>query len=119
MLEAKIEALTAAVIALTAVMSNSKPAAVPAATPAKPAAKKPEAPALNKDGEAEGYAALKQPFLDLVKAVGRDPALVVIAPLKALNEIKAGEQTAGQYADLLAKIKAAMPSNDTGNTSLV
>ncbi len=54
------------------------------------------------------YDDVAKPFLKLVETKGRDAAIAAIAPLKALNEVKGGEQHAGQYAELLAKVNAAM-----------
>jgi hypothetical protein len=87
-------------------------ASVPAGDPA-PKADKPKAPPaapaptqLSKDGEHPNYTPLKKPFLDLVTRLGRDKALAVIAPLTALNEIKAGEQFPGQYDQVAQKLAA-------------
>jgi hypothetical protein len=78
----------------------------------------PEAKPLNKDGEHPDYVPLKKLFLELVTkhgSKGREVALATIAPLTALNVVKAGEQTPGQYAELEAKLKAAL----AGEASLV
>lgn len=111
MLETALQENTKAMLALTAaLMANNIGKAAPQAAAAKPLAP-PAAgakPQLAPADTTVTYAQLTQPFLDLVKIAGRDPALAVIAPLKALNEIKEKEQTPGQYAALLPKINAAL-----------
>lgn len=133
-LEKAIEALTAAVIANTAALAGK--AESPKADP-KPAKQTPSAtshpspvstvaatstathiPILNKDGECEAYVPLKHAFLNLVKVKGRDAALAAIAPLTALNAIKAGEQGPGQYAVLMVAIQKAT-ATESSATSLV
>lgn len=104
MIEAKIDALIAALEANTAAHqgkvapATDKPAAAKAPAAAKVAASPAAAPA----APAVTYEQIKAPFLDLVAKAGRDHALTVIAPLTNLKEAKPE-----QFADILAKLTAA------------
>lgn len=135
-IEAKLDALTEALNKNTAALLGK---AEPASKPAKPAKPEPQAPvasavptptAAPSAAPAAGstgpsYQELADVFLkELMPAVQRDAALAVIAPLPALNAIKAGEQHPGQYAELLKKMKAAVvaahkPAEQSAAASLV
>ena len=117
-LEQALQANTEALQAMTAAILNTRAAGVAkqekaagTALPPKQAAEaeqrtKPAAPATAP--AVVTYDNVAKPFLKLVEVKSRDAAIATIAPLKALNEVKAGEQHPGQYAELLAKINAAL-----------
>lgn len=105
-IEAKIEALTAALIANTAALTGAKPAksvspSVDAAAPAAPmkASTPPKA-----DAKALTYDDVKVPFLALVKK-DRDLALATLKPF-GLDSLKPAKPE--QFADILAALTKAL-----------
>lgn len=115
-LEAKVELLTTAVLALVSAIQQANgtplapivgadPSVKPTTTAAKPAAVKdePKAPAAND----VSYDTIKKAFIALANAKGRDAAVAAIAPLPTLKEVEAKEQKPGQYKALLAAIEKA------------
>lgn len=103
--------------AATTVVSSAAPAPAPASAPAATAASPTPSNTSAPAAPSPAYTALADLFLKVVQVKGRDAALAIIAPLPALNAIKAGEQMPGQYAALSTKLSAALA--EPAATSLV